>query len=277
MKRKFLSALACAATILVTSSAGAGPVNPPKPQINAQGAQIEPVNYWRRHHWRHHDWRRHYGSAGAYRYDIADLAFANIFWPLWGGDCLYGDCGWDDAYAYDPGCYFYGCSYGWSLGPYAWGLFGAGFLDPYGLLGWGYSVPYFGWPSYAGFGGYGPAFLPGLGAAPLAGRHFLVQGYPGRYLGGFHNFRHGAFGLRHAGAYRSHGWRHIGGVHGFGPRHFGGFHRFGAVRFGGGHGFGGHHFMAFHGGGFHGGFGGFHGGGFHGGGFHGGGFHGGHR
>lgn len=280
MKLNRLSAAVAAVYLFAASSAWSGPVLPVRPELSTQFAPIEQVGYY--HH--HHHWRRHhhhyYGEdaypVGTYAYSAEDAALLGLFWPLWGNTCLYGGCGW--SVVYDPGCYFYGCGYGWSLGPFAWGLFGLGFYDPYGIYGLTYTFPSYGGFGFANFGGANFGAF-GAGAATGFGARQFGHNFAGR--GGFRHFGHFGHGFRHWG-YHPYGFHHFSGYRMHGWRHYGGFHH-GFHRFGGFHGFGSRHVMAFHGGGFHGGGfhgfhgGGFHGGGFRGGGFHGGGFHGGHR
>ncbi len=203
MKFGRITGLATAATLFATITAAGGPIKPPRPQFAPQSQQTDPI-YWRRH--RHHHYTRSYG------YDGYDPAFAGLFWPLAGA-------GWD---AYDSDCAFYGCSYGWGLGPFAWGLFGLGYYDPFGLYGWG-------WGNYGYAGGLAGQHF---GGRHWGGHHWAAQGFAAHHrFGGYRHF---------AGIHRG-GFHHFGG-HGFGGRGFMAFHGGGGFRGGGGfHGGGGHH------------------------------------
>ena len=180
-KFKGLSAAAAAVSLFAITPARSGPVLPDRLELSTWRAPVEPAGY---------HWQRHYHQAyAADDYAAEELAMTALFWPLWSSDCCFGGCGW--TVATDPGCYFYGCGAGWGLGSFAWGLFGLGFADPYGISGWGYSGLGYGEFGYPGFGGYGgvadcrsplawvpvwaPACLPGVisraaisGVAPTA-------------------------------------------------------------------------------------------------------------
>ena len=181
-KFKGLSAAAAAVSLFAITPARSGPVLPDRLELSTWRAPVEPAGY---------HWQRHYHQAyAADDYAAEELAMTALFWPLWSSDCCFGGCGW--TVATDPGCYFYGCGAGWGLGPFAWGLFGLGFADPYGISGWGYSgLGYgeFGYPGFGGYGGvagarFGAGLGAGLGTGVLAGRHFA-----GHHIGrGAHGF-----------------------------------------------------------------------------------------
>ncbi len=188
-KFKGLSAAAAAFSLFAITPARSGPVLPDRLELSARRAPIEPARY---------HWQRHYHQAyAADDYAAEELAMTALFWPLWSSECFFGGCGW--TVATDPGCYFYGCGAGWGLGPFAWGLFGLGFADPYGIYGWGYSGPGYGgsaipvsadmaaWPAPASAPAWAPvwapACLPGvISRAAISGWRPRLRAAPFRRL-----------------------------------------------------------------------------------------------
>ncbi len=85
-----MAAIAAAATILATTTAPAGPINPPRLQISNPDMQIEQVRLQRHH-------RRHGGGA------FPAAVFGAILGGALNNGCYFNDCGYGYGYDYGGG------------------------------------------------------------------------------------------------------------------------------------------------------------------------------